>query len=271
MFQDRYRELLKGELSKRCEKRAGYSLRAFARDLGLDPAQLSRILSGKKNLSLLSAQSVSEKLFSASEDREVFVAAVELAIAKKPSLRDRALKKLSSLHSNASSMNEAMTLSLESIKVISDWYHFAILDLTKVKGVAHTPAAFAQYLGISEIEVKLAIERMTKLGLMEKRGTRFVKTKAKLVTPSDTPNVALRRFHSQMIEKAVHSLETQTVHERYVVGKTLSIRKEDIPKYKSLVEDFFSKVSSLVLASGTSEPNALYQLNVQFFDLRRRK
>ncbi|MGE0617107.1 MAG: hypothetical protein AB7P04_15865 [Bacteriovoracia bacterium] len=46
-----YRELLKAALAQRIQKNPAYSLRAFARDLGISPGHLCEVLSGKHRLS----------------------------------------------------------------------------------------------------------------------------------------------------------------------------------------------------------------------------
>ena len=57
-----YTLLLKDELQKRKEKNRSYSLRAFARDLGIGATSLSDLFNGKRKLSPKNVTKVMDKL-----------------------------------------------------------------------------------------------------------------------------------------------------------------------------------------------------------------
>lgn len=57
-----YRFYLQVEFSKRLEKNARYSLRAYARDLKMSPGKLSEVLSKKQGLAVAKAQEIVEIL-----------------------------------------------------------------------------------------------------------------------------------------------------------------------------------------------------------------
>jgi hypothetical protein len=48
--------------------------------------------------------------------------------------------------------------------MISDWYHFAILDLTRLDDFQPEPAWVSRKLGLTVSEVKIAVERLLRLG-----------------------------------------------------------------------------------------------------------
>jgi len=263
-----YQDILKQELSKRCSQNQKYSLRAFSRYLDLQPAQLSRVLNGKQNISSAAANLIAEKLFKLERDREYFISLVELATARRSHAKERALQKIRKLAPSDSPVQ----LQLEVISVISDWYHFAILDLMALHDFNPTSINIASYLGISEIEVKFAVERLLKLGLLENVNGKLKKTHVKIATPNGIPSACLRKFHYQMLQKATESIETQSVNQRYLRTKTMSIARNELPKYFKLVEDFFEQVGKLVTSiEAPRKKDALYQLNLQLFDLKKQK
>ena len=265
--QTTYRDLLRSKLEQRCKSNAGYSLRAFARDLRLQASQLSRVLNGKQHLSIISATVIAETLFKNKRERDFFVGLVEFETSKKVEQKKRALEKLGTLESKV----EFVNLQADVFNVISEWYHFAIMDLTFIAPKLTSAASIGSYLGISTIEAKLALERLERLGLLKREGRHWVKTHSKLVMPtSKGPNHALRHFHKQMINKAIKSIDEQPVEQRYVTGKTMSILREDLPKLQELVQDFFQNVTDLIgqHSQRGQDSNALYQLNVQLFDLK---
>jgi hypothetical protein len=74
-----YRAELTSELDRRKAKNPRYSLRAFARDLGMTPAALSNVLSGRRNLSVDASIEIAEKLGYSPENVRKFAKAVRLA------------------------------------------------------------------------------------------------------------------------------------------------------------------------------------------------
>ena len=58
-----YRDVLKEMLGTRVASNPNYSLRAFARDLGISASTLSHVLSLRKGLSTKSATQVAKKMF----------------------------------------------------------------------------------------------------------------------------------------------------------------------------------------------------------------
>lgn len=55
-------KMLKKEFERRQTSNPRYSLRAFARDLALDPGLLSRLMAGKRLMALSTAKRVTERL-----------------------------------------------------------------------------------------------------------------------------------------------------------------------------------------------------------------
>ncbi len=64
------------ELERRKKKNPQYSLRAFALFLKLDPGSLSRILTEKKELSLIRSLRISDRLALTEESRQLFMSSV---------------------------------------------------------------------------------------------------------------------------------------------------------------------------------------------------
>ncbi len=71
-----YRELLRTELTRRCQRNPRYSLRAFAKWLAIDVAALSRVLAGKGALSLKTAERLVKTLGCTAPARHVFLDSV---------------------------------------------------------------------------------------------------------------------------------------------------------------------------------------------------
>lgn len=72
-----YRLWLNSEFEIRKEKNASYSIRAFARDLGVSKTCIADVLNCRRHLSLTSAKKIGEKLQMSPLTREAFTRDLE--------------------------------------------------------------------------------------------------------------------------------------------------------------------------------------------------
>ena len=94
----------------------------------------------------------------------------------------------------------------------------------------------------------------------------LVKASQHLKTPSGIPSKSIRAFHRSMIGKAEKALESQSVEERFFLGKTMAIAFEDMPRFQQILSDCMQEVG--LKGKETQKADSLYQLNIQFFNLK---
>jgi uncharacterized protein (TIGR02147 family) len=258
-----YRSLLNEVFSERRSRAPKYSLRAFARDLGIEPAQLSRVLKGPHNISLQSAQRIAPKLFKQKRRQNFFLDLVSLSLARNPEEAGATLERIQRKGKSPS------TLDLSCIEVLSEWYHIALADLLCLTNVPQDPQDLARFLGIPVSETMAALARLQNLKLIEKNGDRWQKVSAELATSNGIPSVAARRVHKQMIQKAVESIDTQPMSERFVYGRTMTLKKSDLSKLEALTQEYLEQISEL--SEDAAGCDSLYQVNIQAFNLRSEK
>ena len=187
------RQLLQSELARRCDKNPGYSQRAFARALGISHTVLSLVLSGKRPLSKGAIIKVADALALDPTERERLVSSRRKAVVALPI---------------APGPEDTRWLSLDSFAVISDWYHLAILSLLELPRAKFEARWIAARLGISQVQAKLAVERLKRLGLVERTGQGRWKQAGKPIRMDNAlSTAATRKYHRQLLEKAVESLE----------------------------------------------------------------
>ena len=145
------RELLKNEFQRRAEKNPSFSLRALSAKLEMDQSLLSKLLQGKRKFSDETAQKVSEFLgvYLNSEALEQTDPTIDYQLMKE-----------------------------DEFFVISAWYHFAILELIKIKGFKHNSTFVSQKLGITNLESERALERLERLGFIEYKKSKYALKKA---------------------------------------------------------------------------------------------
>ena len=249
---EEFREYLKKEFIKKCQTNPKYSLRTFARKLNISHATLSHLLRGKRPLT---AQTI-------------------LYLAKALELQPKQLAQFHIPSGNAHHNNrvrENLTfkeIELDTFEAISDWYHDAILELTKVKQFKSDPAWIAKALGISKREVSAAIKRLERLKLLKITEDEKWLDQSQFNTTikNDFTTVALRKLQRQVLEKALLALEEVPYEKRDQSSVTLSIDAQDFPKAKRMIKDFRRKLCDN-LKRKDSPPTQVYQLGISFYPI----
>lgn len=238
---------LTGELDRRKAKNAQYSLRAFAEALGLSPATLSQVISGKRPLTLKAAKQIATHCAMDPSLRAEFLASVALG-----SERD-----------SSQDTTDFAQLEMDTFSAISDWWHYAILSLGEVKGSKASPTWIAQRLGIPQRDASAALERLSRLGLIEIKNGRYRQCGKALSTSQDVTSAAIRKFHRQNLEKAAEALENVPVESRDFGAVTLAIAKSDMPRAKSLLLNLRREFTRTIGAN--PKRDSVYTLSINFF------
>ncbi len=258
-----YQPFLRDVLARRRAGNARYSLRAFARDLGISAPQLSGVMRGTKGLSPATATRVAARLKLGGTDQRRFQRLVEKSDARSASTRGAAARDLAT-STHAAAFRE---LTLDGYRLIADWYHFAILELTEIPGVELAPEPIAALLGLDVATVTDAIDRLKRRGLLCRvpgSKTKWRKTDKHLTTSDGVASAAIRETTRQLLHKAEEALETQTVDERDVSTVTFAIDPKRLPEAKRVIAAFRRQMIALLEQEPRSE---LYCLAVQLFRL----
>lgn len=230
MIQGLEKEWLLGELKRRKSTNAAYSLRAFSKTLELTPGRLSEYLSGKRTVTPHMARKL----------------ALKLGVA--PTTSTDIDKKFGA------------PLENEAFAAIADWQHYAILSLMETKGFKLDEKFIARRLGISPLDAREALERLLRLGLVEKQGAKLTRTKRNLSTTQDVASAALRKSHEQNLRQAIACLEEVQVELRDISSITMAIDSRKLPLAKEAIKDFRRRLM-LLLEAG--EADEVYNLNIQ--------
>lgn len=261
-----YKEILLRELAQRRQRNPNYSLRAYARDLAMPAPKLSEALRGLKGISSKRAFEIADRLRFSLEEKNAFVDLVERDHAKSKIVRQQAEERLA----KATKICGFHEIDLDRFQLISDWYHFAILELTDVSDFCSDPQWIAARLGIDVAKVKQAVRRLVSLGLLARsKDGKLKQTQADLATPSEVPSSAVRSQHSQLLQKAQEALFEQPVSARDFSAVTMAISARDIPKAKTLIKEFRRRLNRELQSS--REKDRVYGFCVQFFSLEKKK
>ena len=71
-----------------------------------------------------------------------------------------------------------------------------------------------------------------------------------------------------MLSKALASIEEQSVDERFLYGRTMTVRQQDLQKFEEITEEYLQRLADF---SSVENCDSVYQVNVQIFNLKAKK
>jgi uncharacterized protein (TIGR02147 family) len=259
-------DFLKFHFKEQKLKDPRYSYRRLARRLGINsPSLLAMIVAGQRKPSTDFISRISEKLQLSNEQQTYLESLTGFDRAKSVEEKAYHLKKLRKFKST----NPALLIDLDQFETVANWYHMAILEMTKLKDFRNDARWISERLAgkVSPTSVQEAIERLLRIELLKTdKDGRLKKSASRTQVESKTPSRAIRSFHHQMITMALGSIESQNMEERILSGIALTINPKKIPLAKTLISEFINNFSAQM---GQSQGQETYQLAVQFFKLTK--
>jgi uncharacterized protein (TIGR02147 family) len=240
-----FRLYLQSELARRCGRNAQYSLRAFALHLGVDHSTLSQWLRGRRPITPRSIETIGAKLNLPAE-------AVQQYIEHSGRDDGRALS--------------ADVLTGDTMSVIADWFHFAILELTRLEEFRCDSRWIARVLDISVDEVNLAVQRLIRLGLLDMESAdRWVDRSGDArVDLGSLSSGTLERQQEQTRRLSAASIRSVPVTLRDHSSITLAINSARLPRAVELIARFRQQLIELLPEGGSDD---VYQLEIALFPI----
>jgi uncharacterized protein (TIGR02147 family) len=261
-FDQDYRSILRAEFERRARQNARYSLRAFARQIGLPSTRLSDVLLHKQGLSKKTAYLIAKKLGYSARESEFFALLVEAESGRSRLARETARKQLREFQEDA-----PLQVGLDAFRVVADWHHFAILELMSDPTFVFTSKSIAARLGIHTTEVELAITRLKTAGLVKDVHGKPTRQADFVATPSEIPSAAIKSYHEQILKKSIQALHLQAVSNRDFSSINLRISETQLDEAKNLICKF--RRDFMRLLEKAPARNKLYNLSIQFFSLEQ--
>lgn len=240
------RRVLNAHFAASKARNGSYSLRAYARKLGVGPASLSEIMRGKRRVSDKRAQHLVQCLsLLPAEEKRVLGGAIGLLANDVPKPFE--------------------ALPEERYRTISDWYHFAILSLAETADFRCDDVWIATRLSLPVDTVAAAIERLAKLDLITlKPDGSWTVTGKSFCTSDEVASAALRAAHADNLDLAKESLASDPVECRDFRAITMAIDPAKLPEAKRLICEFRDRLCAF-LENG--EKSEVYKMCIQLFPL----
>jgi uncharacterized protein (TIGR02147 family) len=253
------RTYLREVLSKRQSRAAGYSLRAFARDLSISPSRLSEILAGDR-LSPAKAKTICERLALNEDETRYFLAL--LVIEDEAASHKQRNQAQRDIHSYLS-QRAFQEISLDTFRVIADWYHLAIIEYIRTQQFCSMDE-LVSYFGLTPGTVQGALLRLQKLDLLAIQDGRFTLTSRNHQIFAQAPSKAVQEFHRQVMQKGIKALETEK-EKREFNSIYFTLSPNALPTLREKIRSFLRE--TLEEPHPADQPSEVYALSMQLFPL----
>ena len=240
-----FRLFLQSELARRCARNPQYSLRAFALHLDVDHSTLSQWLRGRRPITARSIETLGSKLGLSPPAIQQYV--------ERSGREDRPSR-------------DAFLLTGETVSLLADWYHFAILELTRLDEFRCDSRWIARVLDISVDEVNLAIQRMIRLDLLDMESAdRWVDRSGDAVVSLESlppETLERRQEESRRLSNAAVRMAPMTVRDHSSI--TLAINSARLPRAVELIARCRQQLLDL-LQDGAADD--VYQIEISLFPI----
>lgn len=251
--------VLRAELDARRVKNSRYSLRAFARDLGVDPSALSRILRLRDALApALGADFVARLNLSPSMQRR-FLESV-LGERKRNERRKLARSLPAFRESDVDEPPRPGMLSQYTYERIADTCHQDLLKLSAFPGCPADLAWVGRQIGVTELRAKWIVAILLKTELLRREGGTLIRTEAALGSKREAERAIIRMER----ERALFETLRSSLGSAGVVfhSERISVRPGDLPQAEAMIRSFLRELKDRFDADGEGVDRCL---SVQLF------
>lgn len=250
-------ELLREIYSNESEKNAKYSLRQFSKDIGINVATCSRVLSNTEELSFFQIRKLLQH--------------PKIDPTTKGRLRATLFDETEESVPAQSGLEHSKFTDLD-IPFDFEWTDIALMELLQIPGIDCTIDSLAKMLELRTADIVPAIERLEKRGLIAQRGERYIKTHKKLILGGDANSKhRIREFHRNFALKGLQSLTRFTeadIDRRLINSYVIATNSKKIAAAKELQIKFQKDLIELLT---DCEPTCLYGLSTIFFPISEAK
>ena len=235
-----FQEFLNIRYNEIKSRNSTFSIRAFAKQLGLQPSATNEILKGQRKISKNMAEKIAVKL--------------NLDPTERSNLLTGFQENTASENSSVTKIKAARRLKEDEFKLVSDWVHFAILSLINVKNFSSDLNWMAERLGVESVVVRKALIRLQHLKLIHiAEAGKITRTDVSIRTSDDILCQSLQQMHLTDMEIAAKKIKEVSVDERDFSNLTFYGSPENLPRAKEIIRKAQNELESLMENAGGNE------------------
>jgi uncharacterized protein (TIGR02147 family) len=231
------RNELRREFLRRCKTNESYSMRAFAGYLDIDQSLLSKIISGRRSIGARLAEQL----------------ALRLNVKTTPS-------------------PDYIQLLDDQVSVLSEWTHFAILELAKTKGFKLDKKWMATRLGVKPTQIEDALERLVRMKMISIQHDKLKLLKANNAWNNNASTTFARKeLQRSLLELSQKTLENTPFEEREHGSLTVAVRKSRMPEFKEKLKQVRDELDAFFQPAEDAEHfDEVYQLTLSLFPVTKK-
>jgi uncharacterized protein (TIGR02147 family) len=246
-MQSDFRRYLQDEFLLRSERNKQYSLRSFSKHLGIGSSDLSKLINQKRRATPKLIHRLASPLNLSRAQVQHFVKYCENPEVEKDNVRFK-------------------SLSIDTFRIIADWYHFGILELMKLPNFSTDAHWLGKYLGISPVAVNIAVERLVRVGFLkiDENGVWHDSVGPTTMLSDYKSTKARRQLQNQILDLAKDSLQKVPITEREQSAVIMAIDSSKMAEAKIIINKFRKDMIEL-LANPAGNKDRLAILNLSLF------
>lgn len=258
-FAGDFRLFLLSELTRRARVNPAFSLRAFARLLGVESSRLSKILRGHRPVGAKLIPRLAQKLGLSQPEIDGFVESA-------PGRKNGANKKK---EESPAATRAYKQLSQDTFEMIENWQHYAILEMMKLKDFENDLKWIAKALKISVNEARENVERLQRVGLLDiKEDGTWVDISDGFSThllPENETSYAHKRSEKALLALASEVIDSTPLTHRDQSSMMMATSTAKIAEAKRRIQKFRRELCEFL--EDTDDKNAVYQMTISIFPL----
>jgi uncharacterized protein (TIGR02147 family) len=158
-------------------------------------------------------------------------------------------------------------LNDEQMEILGKWWHIPVREITALPDFKNSSLWISRVLmpAIDRQDAAASLRLLKKLGFIRKTDGGWEPVEKTMQSDPEVSHVYAARFHREMIRLGMESISRFTHDLRDISGTTLRLSRHDIPRVKTLLQNFRRQL--LDFAASSENADQVYQLNFQFFPL----
>lgn len=221
------------------------SVRYFAQRLGISSGALSEILQGKRKVSQKLAARMAERLQLDPTEASQF-----MGLPEQTEVVDIQYRQLQD----------------DQFHMLSDWPHFAILNLVKSENCVHRPSWFAKQLNLPLKTIHQVLERLLRLEMLVYKNKKYVRSSPHWKTSDDILNLSIQRSNLEDLDRIREQVVDLSVHERDLTSLTMLLDPKKMAIFKKWIRDAQDQFAHKF---ETTQSSSAFRLTVALFPLKK--
>tara|TARA_B110001454_G_scaffold219199_1_gene251750 strand:+ start:57342 stop:58184 length:843 start_codon:yes stop_codon:yes gene_type:complete len=241
-----------------------FSIRNFSKQTGVAVGYMNMILKRERSLTEKAFLKIAPHLGLLEDEKKFMNLLRVLGLTEEPKLRLDCLNEMMKFK-KFRTVNASENRTFD---YLTKWHHVAIYEMFNLDGFEMTPEniqkRLKRKLTIADIEQSLEFLKQHQFINENPNGT-WTQASPRLDCTEGIYKISLGEFHKQMLELAHESIHRSTRDERFIMGQTMAVNKQDFEKIKQIIQRAVDSINEV--NKGSLDKNNVYHIEIAAFPL----